>query len=490
MPLSADEQKHLLSVIEELRAALKMAHQRIEQLSNELNLLKQSARGSGYDPNQALFGFSPPPLLAEPVHQAREARPAPQAPGHGRRAIPATLPRQRKEYHPPEPELNCACCGQRKQRIGEELSHEYDYEPSTITVIEHARIKYACRACQDGVVLAPVPDKLIDKGLAGPGLLAHILACKYCDHLPLYRMEEILQRTGVSISRSTMCGWIGTCADLLAPVYEAVRREVLRSPKIHTDDTTVEMLEPGAGKTRTARLWVYLGQGGQACYEFTLSRNRDGPARFLKDFQGYLQADAYGGYDGLYVNGAIKEVACWAHARRKFDEAVKTDPRAVDALAYIRALYEVEDQARALTPEGRLVVRREHSIPILERCKEWLNARSQDVLPKSPLGQAVRYTQSQWNALTRYTEDGILDPDNNAAERALRSIAIGRKNWLFVGNQNGGERAAVIYTLIAGCKLAGHDSWAYLKTVLSRISYHPAKDILELTPARWKPAQS
>ena len=222
------------------------------------------------------------------------------------------------------------------------------------------------------------------------------------------------------------------------------------------------------------RFWTYVGDDDHphTVYEFTLSRNRDGPGRFLKGYSGYLQADAYGGYDGLYVGGAIKEVACWAHARRKFDEAAETAPIALQMLAMIRELYDVEDQCRGRPARIRQELRALRSAPVLQRMRMWLQARSLDTLPKSPLGQAVHYCLRQWQALNRYLEDGVLEPDNNAAERALRSIAIGRKNWLFVGNENGGQRAAILFSLIGSCKRHGHDPFAYLRDVLVRISHH------------------
>jgi transposase len=244
---------------------------------------------------------------------------------------------ERREYPPLEADRTCSC-GQARVKIGEEISKQYEYVPASLRVIEHARIKYACPKCKDSVVIGPLPEKVIDKGLAGPGLLSQIVTSKYGDHLPLYRQEDILARHGVEIPRSTQCQWVAQVADLLSPVYDAMVAEVLKSKRIHTDDTTVQLQEKGSGKTRTARFWTYVGDEAhpQTVYTFTLSRNRDGPQEFLKGYSGYLQADAYGGYDGLYVSGAIREVACWAHARRKFDEARNTNPRAVEMLALIQ----------------------------------------------------------------------------------------------------------------------------------------------------------
>jgi transposase len=471
--------------VEALKDVALALHRRVEILSNKLAAYEQRKSPSNTESGQEVFEFAEPSKAAEPaVEKTQEPRGS--AP-HGRRPIVENIPVERREYPPLETDRTCGC-GQARIKIGEEISKQYEYVPASLRVIEHARIKYACPTCKDSVVTGPLPEKVIDKGLAGPGLLAQIVTSKYGDHLPLYRQEDILARHGVQIPRSTQCQWVAQVADLLEPIYGAMVAEVLKSKRIHTDDTTVQLQEKGSGKTRTARFWTYVGDEAhpQTVYTFTLSRNRDGPQEFLKGYNGYLQADAYGGYDGLYLSGAIKEVACWAHARRKFDEARNTNPRAAEMLALIRKLYDVEDKARGQPPRIRQHLRELQSVPELHRMHAWLKTQSVNALPKSPLGQAVQYCMRQWAALVRYTEDGSLEPDNNAAERALRGIAIGRKNWLFVGSENGGRRAAILFSLIATCKRHGTDPFAYLRDVLVRISRHPASQVAALTPAYWR----
>jgi transposase len=471
--------------VEALKDVALALHQRVEFLNNKLAAYEMRKAPANTESGQDVFAFAEvsaaSELAVERVEESRESSP------HGRRPIDENLPVERREYSPLEADRMCSC-GQSRLKIGEEISRQYEYVPASLRVIEHARIKFACPKCKDSVVIGPLPEKVIDKGLAGPGLLSQIVTSKYGDHLPLYRQEDILARHGVEIPRSTQCQWVAQVADLLSPIYDAMVAEVLKSKRIHTDDTTVQLQEKGSGKTRTARFWTYVGDEAhpQTVYTFTLSRNRDGPQKFLKGYSGYLQADAYGGYDGLYVSGSIREVACWAHARRKFDEAQNTNPRALEMLALIRKLYDVEEKARDQSPLIRKQLRMLQSVPVLNGIYDWLKARSLDTLPKSPLGQSVHYCLRQWTALTRYTEDGSLEPDNNAAERALRGIAIGRKNWLFVGSENGGKRAAILFSLIATCKRHGVDPFAYLRDVLVRISHHPASHVVALTPAYWR----
>ncbi len=486
-------------MIRELASALGTRDRRIAQLMHRLEqLLRQryGRRAEKVDPNQlALFARE---LLevaqAEPVRP--EAPPASQsrrANGHGRRRLPKDLPRKRVEYPVPADELPCPECGHERVKIGEEVSEQLEYVPASLYVVEHVRPKYACRQCEGHVVIAGKPYQPIEKGLPGPGLLAHVITSKYADHLPLHRMEGILRRHGVEISRSTTCGWMASCADLLEPLWRIMKKEVLTSRVIHTDDTPVPVQDEDRDRTRTARLWVYVGdrRNPHTVFDYTPNRSRDGPVRFLGDYEGYLQADAFGGYDGIYAAGKVKEVACWAHARRKFFEAQTTDPaRALEAVARIKRFYEVEDETRELSPEERQKLRAERSQSLLNDFRHWLDARSQEVLPKSPLGEAIRYARGNWEALVRYVEDGELAIDNNAAERALRCVAVGRKNWMFVGSDRGGRTAAILYSFVATCKVHGIDPFAYLRDVLTRYSAHPARRIAELLPSNWKPAQN
>jgi hypothetical protein len=341
------------------------------------------------------------------------------------------------------------------------------------------------------------PAQPIEKGLAGPGLLAHVITNKYCDHLPLHRQESIFARHGVHLSRKTLCDWVGQSAWLLEPVVKAMRREVLKSYSIHSDDTPVPVQE--CGKTHRAYLWVYIGdaQHPYTIYDFTWTRSRDGPLKFLRGYKGHLQADAYSGYEALYVDGDILEVGCWAHARRKFFEAKQTAPvTAHQAMLRIKALYAVEREAKEhMTRHGddtdaalakRLSLRQEQAVPVLETLNAWLHEQQQHQLPKSPVAQAIQYTLNNWTALVRYADDPRLEIDNNAAERALRSVVVGRNNWLFAGSARGGRTAATLYSLIATAKRHGLDPFAYLRDLLARIPTHPQRQIDSLFPDRWQ----
>jgi hypothetical protein len=333
----------------------------------------------------------------------------------------------------------------------------------------------------------------IEKGLAGPGLLAQVAVSKYGDHVPLHRQEEIFRRQGVELSRQTMCGWMRGCADLANPLYELMKKRVLDSKALQTDDTPVPVLDPDLPRTRTGRIWTYVGDDEHpyTVYDYTPNRSRDGPEAFLEEFRGYLQADAYSGYDHFYKEPerGILEVACWAHCRRRFFEAQSSDlMRSTVMLAYIRLLYDVEREAgeRKLKGEARRVLRQEKSKLILEDIRTYLEREQPQVLPKSPEGDAIAYTMSNWKALTRYLDDGDLAIDNNGAERSLRGIAVGRRNWTFYGSDNGGRTAAVLSSLIATSKRLGLNPFAYLRDVFERISSHPQGRLAELLPDQWK----
>lgn len=420
-----------------------------------------------------------------------------QRKGHGRRPLPADLPRHRIE-HPIDPrELTCPCCGDPRQRIGEELSEQLDYTPASLFVIQHVRAKFACSRCEDGGVATaerPPEGQVIERGLAGPGLVAHVITSKYADHQPLYRLEGMLARHGVRIARSTMCGWMKAAADLLAPLVQLMATRI-RGPQakvIHTDDTPVPVLDPGRGKTRTGRLWVYLGDGRNpyTVFDYTPSRSRDGPANWLKNFKGYLQADAFGGYDGLYATGDVTQVACWAHARRKFYDARHSDPaRSHEALAMIRLLYDVERQARDKDAAERAALRQQQSCPRLDELHAWLGRRLAQVLPKSPMGQAIGYALNHWDALIRYTTDGDLAIDNNIAERAIRPLTVGRKNYLHLGSNAGGRTAAILYSLTASAKRHGLDPFVYLRDVVATIGSTPVSQLDQFLPDRWRDQQ-
>jgi transposase len=372
--------------------------------------------------------------------------------------------------------------------MGEEVSEQLEYVPASLLVLEHVRAKLVCRACET-IVAADPPAKPLDKGLPGPGLIAHIITSKYSEHLPLHRLESVFARHGVDLSRQTMCGWMARAAELLEPVVKRMADLVRQSAVIWTDDTTVPVRDPKLNKTRTGRLWVYIGdrEHPYTVFDYTPNRSRDGPAAWLGEWRGYLQADAYAGYDALFAGGGAVEVACWAHARRKFHDARDSDAvRSHQALAFIARLYAVEREAKELCDEERRRLRAEKSAPVLAELFAWMEAQQRAVLPKSPMGEALAYALNHRAALERYCGDGRLSIDNNVSERALRRVAVGRKNWLFAGSDAGGRTAAVLYSLVATCREHGIDPFVYLRDVLLRIVTHPASRLDELLPDRWR----
>jgi len=385
----------------------------------------------------------------------------------------------------------CEECGGERHAMGEEVTEQLDYRPASFFVRRFVRPKLACRRCET-VKTAALPAQPIDKGRPGPGLLAHVLVSKYADHQPLYRLSQIFAREGVEIPRATLCGWVGKSAPLLAGLAERLACEVLSSPIVHTDDTPVPVLDPGRGQTKQGRLWVYLRSAGAdppaVVYDYTPTRAQAGPQAFLKGFEGYLQADAFPGYESLYATGKVHEVACWMHGRRKFYDIARAGnaPLAAKALEYIKALYEVERAVREAEPEQRCRYRHEHARPVLADFKAWLDTEQRRIAPKSELAKAMRYLTKRWASFTRYLEDGRLEADNGAAERALKGPVLGRKNWLFAGSDAGAQRAAIAFSLIETCKLNAVEPFAYLQDILGRLPSHPANRIDELLPYQWK----
>lgn len=527
---------------EELLSQLHEKDHTIDGLQHKLQYLLRRLFGRSaekIDPNQLLLfnellntlaPETPTPAspAVEPAPETPEAMetPAP-AKGHGRRRLPRDIERRQVIHDLPEEDKPCPCCGQTRHVIGRETTEQLDYVPAKVIAIEHVRLKYACPACEKKaaesgpqITVAELPLAPVEKGLAAPGLLSYVIVSKYGDHLPLYRLEKILDRHGIQIARSTMCDWMAQCAQVLDPLYRKMIEEVLGSDAIHTDDTPVDVQDRSLNQTRTGRFWTYLGDYSHPCtvFVYTPNRSRDGPMEFLKDWGKdqpvHLQADAFGGYDGIYLGkagGQVKEVACWAHARRYFYEARKSDAAAsTKALAYIKLLYDVEKQARQAAEQSgidpvadadrfyeRLVaeryrLRQQFSVERLQQFKTWLEsqqaANGGPILPKSPMGQAITYAMNQWEALCVYTTDGRLNIDNNAAENALRRIAVGRKNWLFCGSDNGGRTAAVLFSIIATCERHKIEPFAYLKDVLTRIAATPVSQLDQLLPPRWKAA--
>ncbi len=402
----------------------------------------------------------------------------------GRRStFPEHLPTVRTVCELKEEDRTCACGGTLKE-FGEETSRELERVETTV-VHEIARKKYSCATCKEGVVTAPWRGRVIEKGLLGPGFLAHVITERFLNHLPYYRLEGKYKSEGLELSRSVLCESMARCAELLEPIAEEIRKDVLASEVIHTDDTPVTLAQSATGGSKQARVWVYLNREGRTWYEFTESRKRDGPVRVFADFTGFIQADAYGGYDGLYLPGGATEVACWAHVRRKFVDAEPTDPTlSTEAVDRIRALFKIEEEAKELSDDARAALRKEQARPLLAEFKAWLELSDTQALPKSPLGRAIVYARNQWPALVRYADDGRLAISNNAAERALRPLAVGRKNWLFFQREGGGKTAAILMSLLMTAKAAGVNPGDYFKDVLLRIS--TCKDARLLTPHGWK----
>ncbi len=387
----------------------------------------------------------------------------------------------------------CPDCGGKLRKLGEDVSEHLERIPETFKVVRHVRVKMSCSGC-DKIVQPPTPPRPIERCLAGPALLAHVLAAKYANHIPLNRQSEIYAREGVELDRSTLAGWVGASSQLLAPLVEAVRRHVMTGSKIHADDTPVPVLSPGRGRTKIGRLWTYVrddrpaGIDTAAAVWFAYSPDRKGehPRQHLKDFRGVLQADAYAGFGHLYGTGNIQEAACMAHARRKFHDIheVHPSPITTEALDRIGALYGIEREIRGQTADRRKEVRQARAKPLLDQFHRWLEQKLATLSAKSGTAAAIRYALSRWRALTRYVDDGLIEIDNSSAERALRAVALGRRNYLFAGADSGGHRAANIYTLVGSAKLNGLDPELYLRTVLTRIAEHPINRIDELLP--WK----
>lgn len=498
----------LLATISELTARLGQKDAHIEALTQEVLRLRRWHFGRSsevLDPSVApelplTGGVAPEPApTTEPVVDAARipklaAVDSPNGTRQGRRparVLPAELPRVVREHRPAS--CDCPECGKRMTRLGEDTSEQLDYVPGYFQVIQHVRPKLACRACAR-IVQAPAPMRPIERALPTPGLLAQVIGAKYADHSPLYRQEGIYRRSGVELPRAMLASWVGEAAQLLDPLVGTLERYVLATEKLHADDTPVPVLSPGKGRTRTGRLWAYVRDDRPSAgpdppavvYRYSPDRKAERPHSHLRSFAGILQADGYSGFAPLYADGRILEAACWAHARRKYYDvyAVDRSPIAGEALARIGQLYAIEREIRGQPATVRAQVRRDRSAPILTDLRIWLRETHATLSAKSPLAGAIQYTLGRWDALTRYVDDGRIEVDNNAAERAIRALVLGRRNYLFAGSDAGGETAARLYSLVGTCRLNGIDPHVYLRYVLERIAEHPINRIDELLPWR------
>lgn len=406
-----------------------------------------------------------------------------------RKPLPADLPREQRVVHPDV--KACPECNGKLEPLGADVSEQLEFVPASFRVIRHVRPKLAC-ACCDRIVQAPAPSRPIERGLPGPGLLAHVLVSKYADHVPLYRQSVIYAREGVELERSLLASWVGAASALLRPLGEALHRHVFAAAKLHADDTPLPVLAPGNGKTRTARLWTYVrddrASGGTeppaVWFAYSPDRKGEHPQAHLANFAGVLQADAYAGFNAIYDSGRVVEAACWAHARRKFYDLHVARPSSLstEALRRIGELYAIEEAIRGKPPDERFAARQAQAQPLLDDLERWLNGKLATLSRKSDTAAAILYALKLWPALIRYAADGRIEIDNSAAERALRGIALGRRNFLFAGADSGGERAAVMYGLIGTAKLNGIDPEAWLRHVLTHIADHPVNRVDEFLP--------
>lgn len=469
-----------------------------ESLKYELANLKRmifgqkSERFIEADPNQlvieGLFGSTP--IEEEKTQETiTYDRKKPKKKGHSRQPLPDHLLRIKHEIEPSEDDKICGCCNKERTVIGEDITEELEYKPAKLYVNQFVRKKYACTTCKDTIITGELPPRPIEKGRPGNGLVTHIVVSKFVDHLPFYRLEQIFKRDGVFINRSTMSDWIREFYRLFTPLYTAMSNMVSESSCIQADETHVKVQDPKlSGKTHNGYFWSYLGDKKLVVFDYQDNRGRNGPVTFLDGFEGYLQTDGYAGYNEHVRRNDVTHLACWAHARRKFFDAKDKAPKCEMFLTLIKNLYKVESDAKEqkLSYDEIHELRKERSAPILKEIKELLDNPPGTVLPGSPMGKAIYYTLNLWKKLNVYLEDGSLEIDNNGCERTIRAIAIGRKNWMFAGSHEGAKRAALIYSLVATCKLNDINPFEYIKDVLIRIRDYPQLKIRDLVPTNWK----
>jgi transposase len=506
----------LQSMVVELRQALADSLQRQAELEQGMDALLRQRQRTPPDPWPA----NQPPLFPEPATSEAatpEAASVPESPppeaapaaetapppkkktkGHGRRSLEAllrTLPLERREHPLTEAQRLCPCCGRPRRKIGEQTSQQLEYVPAKLVCVQHVQFTYSCPACPEHITTASKPPQPIDRGLAGPGLLALVTASKFDDYVPLYRQELILCRAGLFLARSTLCDWLMALGTLVQPLVERMKADLFDSRVVQTDGTRIEVLVEGQRQAKTGYFWPYLGDEAHphVVVAFSLDKRKEHPQRFLADYQGYVQVDAYSAYDGCFLANADSdrpkiEVGCWSHAERYFEAARDSDPiHAAEGLGFVRSLFALEGRAKRehLAETEVLALRQREAVPILDEFKTWLERTQRQVLPKSPLADALRYTLNQGEALRRYSDTGFLSLDNNATERINKLIARGRVNWLFVGSPRGGETAARLLSLVVSCRRLHMDSFLYLRDVFTRLPGLPAERLDELLPYRW-----
>lgn len=431
------------------------------------------------------------PTQAEPEYELRRVK---RRPGRRHLANFEKLPVTTQVYELSAEQRRCPCCGVERKEIGADESWQIEYIPGRFERLHHVRKKYACPGCEGvdenpQMEVAAKPEAAIEKGMAGPGLLAYIVTSKFSDYLPLYRLEDIFERQGFEISRATQSIWCGDVADLVEPLYELMAERVRQSHVVATDDTIMPMLS--VGKTKSARMWVYVGDEAHAynVFDFTLNRGRDGPKYFLRDYQQVLLADGYGGYDGVVAGNQIMRAGCWAHARRKVIDAEKVAPEiAGEAVELIGALFRVERQAKDLSVEQRLALRRAESAPVLAKLREKLLGWKEQLLPKHPMAEAINYALNQWAELNVFCSDGAVPMDNNVSEREMKRIVLNRKNSLFVGNSRGGRTAAILASLTSTCRRHEVDPQLqlYLTQLLMNLPQAKMSELSDWLPDQWK----
>jgi transposase len=488
--------------VQRTREQLKIAQLTIEKLQVEVAYLRRMKYGSSSEQleHQQLSSMAPRPprarsrrSSASPLEDARKKKRHANSKRAGLRELPDHLPR-RTVMHTAQAGCECAACGGALREIGQDVCEVLDYEPGSFHVARHVRPKLACGGCRS-IVQASAPSRPIERGLAGAGLLSHVLVSKYADHTPLYRQSQIFAREGVDLQRSTLADWVRQAAQLLTPLAEAIGRYVRAATKVHADDTPIRVFGGAASKAKTGRLWVYVRDDRASAdtaapavwFQYSANRRGEHPTRHLKDFAGILQADAFAGYHPLYEGGQIVEAGCWSHARRKLWDIHERQHRLPGTLAHeglqrIGRLFAVEADIRGKPPDERLRQRQLRTRAVLQDLRAWFDDTLSAVSAKSPMATAIGYAISNWSALTRLVHDGRIEAHNNIAERALRGVAIGRKNYLHLGSDGGGDSAAVIYTLIGSAKLSGIEPQRYLHHVLERIAGHPINRIDQVLP--------